>query len=364
MNNKKFILIFIFIIFMLILSGCLDFFKISNNIVIYKEHPTAASYTITYGYKINCTGQGKYSISYDLDLPEVLNGGILSTKIHENNYKIVELATYNNVIRWDFNSTNNAEYELLVTAYVKAESFIVSDLIGSNALTIKQINSHYQDIVNQFCNSQSNETTTFIDPFDPDILNTTLEIYTNAETDNSFLITKELFKWLKQNTRYKAHEQDDNEVQPAHTTFIRKTGDCDDLSFLYISMCRSLKIPSRFIKGFLVNENNIIQHVWVEVFVGGDIGNNGWIPVECAGVSNDIEAEINQNFGVENIEHLRLFLDDGSNDSLNISFSGITYKIFSDKRNIDIKFYSNVTNYLVKKTQQLIVDGNKNRYYN
>jgi len=363
MKNKIYIASSIFVLVTLALSGCFDFFTSSDQIIIYESSPTTVNYKITYGYRIKCTGQGKYSINYDLDFPEVLNGKILSTEIHNNNYQLVNLATYNNAIRWDFNSTDNTEYELLITADVKAVSFIISDLNGPDALTIEEINKQYPNLVNQFCNTQSNETTIFIDPFDPTILETTSEIYANIKTNNSFLVAKELFKWLKQHTTYKAHDLNDDEVQSAHTTFIRGTGDCDDLSFLYISLCRSLHIPSRFIRGFLLDESNIIQHAWVEVFVGGGIGKDGWVPVECAGTSNDVQTEINQNFGIENVEHLRLFMDDGSNESLNISFSGVTYRIFSESRNIDIKFYTNVINYLITKSQQLVIEENGSRSY-
>lgn len=362
MKNKFYIGISIFVLVISALSGCSDFFLSSNQIIIYESHPTAMNYTVTYGYKINCTGQGKYSINCSLDIPEVIDGRILSTDIHNVNYQIVNLAT-NNMLRWDFNSSDNNEYELLLTANVKAESFITYDLNGPDALTIDQINKQYPNFVNQFCNTQSNETIVFIDPFDSDILETTSELYANAKTNNSFLVAKELFKWFKQHTTYKTHELDDDEIQSAHTTFLRGTGDCDDLSFLYISLCRSLHIPARFIRGFLLDENSITQHVWVEVFVGGGIGRNGWIPVECSGTSADAETEINQNFGIENAEHLRLFVDDGSNESLNISFSGLTYRIFSESRNINVEFYMNVTNYLISKSQQLIVDKNGIRSY-
>ncbi|MGF3553662.1 MAG: transglutaminase-like domain-containing protein [Thermoplasmatota archaeon] len=360
MKKKFYITGSIFVFIILIITGCFDFFNIDNNIVIYESCPTAVNYTFTYGYKITCTGEGKYSINYDLDLPEVVNGRLLSTKIHENNYELVKLATYNDIIKWEITSNDNTDYELLITADVKAENFIISDLNGFDALTIEQISKQYPNIVNQFCNAQSNETTAFIDPFNQEILEISSEVYKNAKTNNSLLIAKELFKWLKQNTMYKTHEPYDNIVQTAATTLSRKTGDCDDLSFLYISLCRALMIPSRFIKGFLINKHSAIQHVWVEVFVGGVIGKEGWIPVECAGVSDDVQNEINQNFGVENIEHLRLFTDDGSNESLNIFFSGLTYKIFGENRNIDTNFYTNITNYSITKSQKLIVEKNQN----
>jgi len=364
MKNKIYLFISIFILITITLSGCLDFFTTNNNIVIYESHPTDINYTITYGYKIKCTGQGRYSINYDLDFPEVLNGKILSTIIHYQNYQIINLATYNDLIRWDLNSSENTDYELLITADINANSYIISYLNNPDALTIEEIKKQYPNLVNQFCNVQSNETTILIDPLNKAILKTASEIYANAKTNNSLLVAKELFKWLKQHTTYKTHDLNENEVQSAYTTLIRGTGDCDDLSFLYISLCRSLYIPSRFIRGFLVDESNIIQHAWVEVFVGGEIGKDGWIPVECAGTSDDEQIEINQNFGIENADHLRLFIDDGRNESINISFSGITYRILSENRNIDVKFFTDIKNYIVKKSQQLVIDENGNRSYN
>jgi len=56
-------------------------------------------------------------------------------------------------------------------------------------------------------------------------------------------------------------------------------------------------------------------------------------------------------------------MDDGSNESLNISFSGLTYRIFSEIRNIEIKFYTDITNYLIMKSQQLIIEENRIRLY-
>ena len=140
-------------------------------------------------------------------------------------------------------------------------------------------------------------------------------------------MAKNLFIWLKENTTYQKHNGKET-VQPAGTTCNIKTGDCDDLSFLYIALCRAVDIPARFIRGFIVEADDngyvtTVPHAWAEVFVGGGIGNNGWIPVECACSSDEMEVQINQNFGLESVGHLRLFIDDGTNESLITSLSDI-----------------------------------------
>ena len=130
----------------------------------------------------------------------------------------------------------------------------------------------------------------------------------------------------------------------------------------YISLCKSLGIPARFIRGFLIEENTAIPHAWTEVFVGGDIGNNGWIPVECAGTSSNAETEIHQNFGVESANHLRLFMDDGSNESIISSLSSLTYITYGNVE-IQTTSYSDVADYEVTQSNELIIDENNQRSY-
>jgi hypothetical protein len=361
MKNKIISLLFILFFLVSALSGCIDFFQLDGS-TTYESHPTSVRYTISYGYKINCTGTGRYNLFYKCDLPEVLNGGITDIIIYNEDYSDETIATWNSVKSWNITSNLNKEYNLGVSATVQTDSFILSDLNGKNALSIDEIKDEYPNIFNQFTKFQSNDTTIFIDPNDPEISNISYQVLLKAGTNNSFLLAKELFKWLKQNTEYSTHFGSDD-VQTASYTLQCRTGDCDDLSFLYISLCRSQKIPARFIRGFLVEKSNAIPHAWAEVFVGGNLGDNGWIQVECAGISGSIDNEIHQNFGIEDVGHLRLFKDDGSNESLNVSLSGVRYKMYSTNRNINANSYSKILDYQVLRNQKLVIDENNKRYY-
>jgi hypothetical protein len=148
-------------------------------------------------------------------------------------------------------------------------------------------------------------------------------------------------------------------------TFNLKSGDCDDLSVLYISLCRSIGIPARLISGYLIEERNgevvAVGHAWAEVFVGEGICDSGWVPVECSS-SASLTVEVHQNFGVEDAGHLRLFIDDGSNNSLNASISGplVDY----DKRiNVEMVPILKIVNYQVLEFKELIIDKENYRYY-
>jgi len=363
MKNKIASIIILLILFSVFFSGCLDVL-FNYGTTTYESHPTKINYKISYGYLIDCSGANdleNYQINYDCDLPEVLNGQIVATTIHDENYTEKTLATYNDVISWAIQDNLNKQYDLGITVFITSQSYVIADLNGADALSVQEIATQNPDLISQYCQAQSNETTAFIDPNNLDISQNASLIYIQAETDNAFILARELFRWLKQNTDYQTHTNADY-VQPAGTTISCKTGDCDDLSYLYISLCKSLGIPARFIRGFLIDENTAIPHAWAEVFIGGGIGNSGWIPVECAGTSSNAETEIHQNFGVESADHLRLFIDDGTNESIIVSLSSLTYIIYGDV-NIRTTSYADVSDYEVTQSNELVIDENNQRSY-
>lgn len=53
-------------------------------------------------------------------------------------------------------------------------------------------------------------------------------------------------------------------------------GVCQDFAHLLIGLCRTLKIPARYISGYLATEAASATHAWVEVFIPG----HGWRGVD------------------------------------------------------------------------------------
>ncbi len=234
MKNNASIVGFFLVLITLVLCGCQDLF-VNSGKTIYQSHPTKVRYTLSYGYKINCSNTGKYKIHYNCDLPEVLNGQIISTMAHDYEFEEEIIETHNSMYIWDITSYLTKNYDLGITTSIEAESYIASDLNGDDALSIQEIKDQYQTFVKQYCKAQSNETTVYIDPNNPDIIEIASNLLKSANTNNSFLVAIEIFKWLKQNMIYQIHIGNNN-AQPALTTLQYKTGDCDDLSFLYISL--------------------------------------------------------------------------------------------------------------------------------
>jgi transglutaminase-like putative cysteine protease len=361
--KKSNIFLIVLVLTTIVFSGCIELFQ--EIPTTYNPYPTKINYTLNYGYKIKITGTGNYKINYRCDIPEVLKGQQTYTPLYSFDYNITTRVN-NSFLNWNISGRNQDTYKLGITTSITSESFLIPDLNGKNALSIKEINRKYPDIVKKYLNDQMVENITYIDSNHPAIKTISSNIVVQAKTNNSFIIAKSLFIWLKENINYKLHDGQ-GDVQPTAITLQKKTGDCDDLSFLYISLCRAVGIPARLIRGYLLqgNENSGITataHAWVEIFVGGLIGNNGWLPVECACCASTIEIDINQNFGVEDAFHIRLFTDDGSNKSLDISLSGI-YVQYYENQQIDLQSFSNVSNYQEITSQKLVVTKENIRYY-
>jgi len=51
-----------------------------------------------------------------------------------------------------------------------------------------------------------------------------------------------------------------------------RRGVCQDFAHVLIGLCRALKIPARYVSGYLATEKASATHAWVEVFVPG----HGW----------------------------------------------------------------------------------------
>ena len=356
-------LIFIFALLVTSLSGCLEFLNIDYGLTVYESHPTNVRYTISYGYRVGCSGTGQYVIHYDCNLPATLQGSISTELLYHEDFEKNFLVN-NPIVRWNISGKNSNNYEIGIIADVVSMSYYVSDLNGGNALTLQEIKTLYPDLVERYCHKQTDNNITYIDPNDPQIKSIAENVFDETKSNNSFIVAKEIFIWLKQNTVYQMHDTNNN-PQPAIKTFQLGSGDCDDLSFLYISLCRSVDIPARFINGCLIDEVNgkigATGHAWVEIFVGENIGEGGWIPVECSGGGN-IKTEVNQNFGLEDVDHLRLFKDDGSNKSLNASLSGLSVK-HDEGIIVDMTSFVEIDNYIVLESKELVIDKNGKRSY-
>ena len=59
---------------------------------------------------------------------------------------------------------------------------------------------------------------------------------------------------------------------PMAEVILGRRGVCQDFAHLLIGLCRALRIPARYVSGYLATEKASATHAWVEVFIPGQ----GW----------------------------------------------------------------------------------------
>jgi transglutaminase-like putative cysteine protease len=66
-----------------------------------------------------------------------------------------------------------------------------------------------------------------------------------------------------------------------------RRGVCQDFAHLLIGLCRTLKIPARYVSGYLATEKASATHAWMEVFIPG----HGW-----RGLDPTHDCQINETY--------------------------------------------------------------------
>ncbi len=355
-KRNQTILLSFFILSITVSSGCLET-NLFESSTTYEESPVQITYDFTYGYTINLTGMGEANVFYQEYLPQSKEGIIYSVDIIPNKYQQKEHNT-NKLITWNQSIQDEYNQSYFIRSSILQNPIIIDDLTGENALTIDEIHLLHPEITATYCHSLGNETQTIIDPKNPLISTLAQSLNKNNGESNAFILGKQLFSWLKNHTSYEKHQT--YQPQPALTTYETGVGDCDDLTYLYLSLCKAVGIPSRYIKGYLISNNTAVPHVWAELFVGPKVSETGWIPVECAGTGSST-SEIHNNYGIEDVQHIRLCIDDGTNET----FQNLTNPLqirYEQSLEVNINRVEIITNYTVLSSKQLIIKNNERSF--
>jgi transglutaminase-like putative cysteine protease len=92
---------------------------------------------------------------------------------------------------------------------------------------------------------------------------------------SSFAKAKQIYNWIATNIKYEMTSKNRGAIK----VFQSKTGNSAELSFLFITMMRSVGVPTRLVSGAWGEvEKKQEAHFWAEFYLEGV----GWIPVDCA----------------------------------------------------------------------------------
>ncbi|MEM2916285.1 MAG: transglutaminase-like domain-containing protein [Candidatus Woesearchaeota archaeon] len=99
--------------------------------------------------------------------------------------------------------------------------------------------------------------------------------------DDLYVVVSELAIWTKNNIEYNLSTLTAEAAQKASWVLQNRQGVCDELTSLFIAMCRALGIPARFVTGVSYTSSPLFDkkwgtHGWAEVYFPG----TGWIPFD------------------------------------------------------------------------------------
>lgn len=119
-----------------------------------------------------------------------------------------------------------------------------------------------------------------------DIIDITEEIKQKASElvqgeDDLYSAVFKIARWVEQNVEYNLSTITSEANQKASWVLENKRGVCDEITSIFIAMCRSLGIPARFVTGISYSNINLQNdgwgpHGWAEVYFPGF----GWVPFD------------------------------------------------------------------------------------
>jgi transglutaminase-like putative cysteine protease len=162
--------------------------------------------------------------------------------------------------------TNDFELNVKFNTYTTSQRVMVKNKI---IFPLKGLNSSL---------SKYTQATEKIDIND-DIRNQAIELASGE--DDLYVVVFKLADWVNSNIAYNLSTATSEASLPSSWVLKNRYGVCDELSNLFISMCRSLGIPARFISGIAYTDDPQFDnawgpHGWVEVY----FPEYGWIPFD------------------------------------------------------------------------------------
>ena len=91
-----------------------------------------------------------------------------------------------------------------------------------------------------------------------------------ADKENAWAKVEALYDWVRENVKY-----ENGELKGAIRALNDKTGDCEELTSLFIALCRTQKIPARTVW--------VPGHCYPEFYLNDAEGNGYWFPCQAAG---------------------------------------------------------------------------------
>jgi transglutaminase-like putative cysteine protease len=118
-----------------------------------------------------------------------------------------------------------------------------------------------------------------IDSDHPDIIDRATRLA--AGESDLYVLVHKIGKWIKENVEYDLNPELIFSSQSASWTLSNRRAVCDEMSTLFIALCRAVGVPARFVSGTAYTDDPRFRegwgpHAWAEVYFPG----KGWVPFD------------------------------------------------------------------------------------
>jgi hypothetical protein len=263
----------------------------------------------------------------------------------------------NRMLKWKLDNTAGRYSYIEGHIYIDLKGNKTMRLFESGGMHISEAASRQPGYLGK---EVASDGRAMIDPTNSQIKEIAQKVKEETGSDDVWTVAKALFIWLKNNTEYYHGPESDVKTQSAMEVLQSRRGDCDELSYLYISLLRAAGIPSRFIDGYAVTPaiggietEKYISHMWVEFYDGE------WVPVEVAtaenqtyengiirGKSGNVTRLADTRFGIDLPDHIAVFVDDGTGESITtITGEGCRWTYYDRQPSFETDKYYSAVNY-------------------
>ena len=304
-----------------------------------KAPPSLEYYTISkemsfkFERVININAEGTYTLN--ITIPQ--NNQFQKVEVKDlSNAKKKMINEYNRTV-WSYSLKDNSKITLIYEGKVVAKVWHISNSLGVNAIpqSLKEQYNHNESLT--FYNDKEHAYVKEV-VINPYAFRSITEKLTKNDT-NVIQKLRTIYNVIVDNFHYISERS--GAPSTAVETWNRGGGDCDELSFVFVSMARSIGIPAWVDYGLVYTRGTWSPHAWVGTVVPTK---NGLINVEI-----DTTVEVGkQNYGlgflIRYADRLTEWQDDGNSSHLTSYYTFIEghYNHLTYNENVNI-FYSNQT---------------------
>ena len=241
----------------------------------------------------------------------------------------VEYATQN-ILEMDTFAIPSAEIQV-ADSYISYRWGDIAESKGYFGLNAKVRTTYYLPLISkkvEFPIKESypgydlyTESTEYID-INEEIINIATNL-SAGETD-LFVVATDIARWVKENIRYEISDETMNNVLKSSYVISTKRGVCDEISNVFISLMRSIKVPARFVSGVVYSDQRFTfgNHGWAEIY----FPEYGWVPFDVTF----------GQFGYLDPSHLKFKETKDSGESA-LHYSWKSYKLNLSTNEINVK---------------------------